>query len=94
MRARRGAADRGSRPRIWLAGTVITSILEVRIDNLGLVQGSGALTLVTQAFSDQTVQLRFKDGDDGERYRVTVRCAFDNGDELEAEGELQVRDIQ
>ncbi len=52
------------------------------------------MTLVTQAFSDQTVQLRFKDGDDGERYRVTVRCAFDNGDELEAEGELQVRDIQ
>ena len=33
------------------AGTVITSILEVRIDNLGQVQGSAALTLVTQAFS-------------------------------------------
>ena len=54
----------------------------------------GDLTLVSQAFSDQTVQLRIKDGDDGERYRVTVRCAFDNGDELEAEGELQVRNIR
>ena len=76
------------------AVTVITSILEVRIDNLSLVQGSGDLTLVSQVFSDQTVQLRIKDGTDDERYRVTVRAAFDNGDELEAEGELQVRDIR
>ncbi len=39
-----------------------------------------------------TVQLRLKDGADGERHRITLRCAVDNGDALE--GELQARDIR
>ena len=65
-----------------------------RVADLGRNETALRLHLMPHFGPRRLRELRLKDGTDGERYRVTVRCAFDNGDELEAEGELQVRNIR
>lgn len=73
-------------------GDSITSVGSVTQEKLGLVSNSADLTLGSTAQSGQTGQVRISGGTDGEQYKIEMVVTTTDGDTLEGEGILTVRD--
>lgn len=75
------------------SGRVIASIVSVNVD-ASSPGGMTDLTVGTQSIDgDNTVAIRLAGGTDGESYPVRTRVTDDNGDRLESDDILQVREI-
>jgi hypothetical protein len=75
---------------------MIASIFSVSAMNVETAADSSAAVIAaspTPAIIGTKVQFRAKDGSDGERHKITVRIVASNGEKIEAEIYLVVKEI-
>lgn len=70
----------------------IESVTSIVAANQGEVSGSANLTVSGEAIEGQAVSWLFAGGTDGELYKIEARVADSDGQILELEGYLRVRD--
>jgi len=74
-------------------GDTIASVTGVSFENMGEVSGSGDITIApSPAHNDDTVQPRISGGHDGENYKLEAQAVTAQGDSLEIDVMLYVRD--
>lgn len=77
-----------------LNGAVISSVDSITATAMGNVAGAVALTVSNITFTTTRVQVRLAGGTDGEDYHIDCRVIDSpNGNKLEANGILRVREI-
>ncbi len=74
-----------------LQGATISSITSTAQTNLGRVTSSVPVALGTASFNTNQVQARIGSGTHGEDYKMTALVLDSNGNTLELDGLLQVR---
>lgn len=75
------------------SGEVIELISSVAQVNLGKVAGSSALTIGSQSYSDNAIQIRISGGTVGESYKLTAIGISSVGNILEVDGILHVKEL-
>jgi len=74
------------------SGVSLSSVVSITFESLALVSGSVDPTVTGEAVSGTQAQATYIGGTDGEEYKVTIRCTCSDGEKMEAEGILRVRD--
>ncbi len=75
------------------AGETLSSVSSITQAARGNVQGAASLVIGSGAASGAKVQFRISGGTDGEDYKITVVATTSQGNTLEGEGWLYVRDL-
>lgn len=73
-------------------GDTIVSVDQKALLNMGKVAGSSDLVLGVTASSGTVAQVRVTVGQDKENYKVSLRCTTVNGDKIEGDCMVWVRD--
>jgi len=76
-----------------LIGASIVSVDSVAQESQGQVPASDDVTLGTATFDGSYVLVPVSGGTDGERYKITVIVTDSDGNVLEGDGMLYVRDL-
>ena len=75
------------------SGEELNSIVSVVQVSYGKITGSIDLSILTQVYSTDTVQVRLADGTAGESYKLTTIATTDAGNTLEVDGILHVKEL-
>lgn len=75
------------------SGETISSVSSITQSARGNVQGSTSLSIGTGSASGSNVRFRISGGTDGEDYKITVVVTTSQGNTLEGDGWLYVRDL-
>lgn len=76
-----------------LVGATLATVNSVSSENQNKVGGSTAVTLGTPAVSGDAVEFTIEAGTDDENYKITAEVVDSEGNILEGEGMLYVRDL-
>lgn len=79
--------------KLLVNGAVLNSIIGVTQFNIGLVAGSGSLTLGAPILASPIVQIRISGGTAKEKYKLTCIATDNAGNTLECDGILRVKDL-
>lgn len=75
------------------AGESLSAIVDVTIQNQGRVTGSADITPGTTAVGGTRAQVYIPGGTDLEDYKVTIVCTTSDGETVEGDGLLEVREL-
>jgi len=75
------------------AGETLSSVSSISQAARGNVQGAASLNIGAGSTSGSKVQFRISGGTNGEDYKITVVVTTSQGNTLEGEGWLYVRDL-
>lgn len=73
-------------------GDDLSSVSAVVITNMGQVVGSGDVTSSGEVVSGDIAQVKLSGGTDLENYKITIRAITTDGDKIEGDGMLYVRE--
>jgi len=73
-------------------GDTLSAVSEIVFVNQGVVDGSTDIVLGETSFSNTVAQVRISGGQDQENYKLSFRCLTVQGDKVEGDGMLYVRD--